>query len=151
MKGGGRLRERCFAIAIFGTLLLPLLMASCQRNHADEISNETPDDIEMQAGGSADATDPFELLEAKIEGDSLLLSVRYGGGCSEHVFDLEAGPMLKSLPPKQIISIAHDANGDNCRALIQRTIAFDLSAYRGSPRGGTVIVVDGKELIYEYR
>lgn len=123
------------------------LAVSCQRQQMDK----TTEVIELKTDEIKEADDPFDLIDASIRGDSLLLSVRYGGGCSEHVFDLETGPMLKSLPPKQLLSISHDANGDNCRALIQRTIGFDLSPFKGSPRGITVIVLDGTELIYEYR
>ncbi len=128
-------------------VLLTTLVMSCQRQQTDK----TAEGIALKTDGIKVANDPFDLIDASISGDSLLLSVRYGGGCSDHVFALETGPMLKSLPPKQLISILHDANGDNCRALIQKTIGFDLSPYRGSPRGITVIVLDGTELIYEYR
>lgn len=128
-------------------LALPLLVASCQRTATVEDSQSASKEAQF----SSSASDPFDLLGARIEGDSMMIDVRYGGGCKEHVFALDAGPMLKSLPPKQLLSISHDANGDNCRALITKTIAIDLVAYRRSPRGITVIVLDGQELIYEYR
>jgi hypothetical protein len=76
--------------------------------------------------------------------------VQYGGGCAEHTFELVAGPMLKSLPPKQLLDVSHDAHGDNCRALLQTKIQFDLTPYRGSPRGITVIKIGDYELTYEY-
>ena len=128
-------------------LALPLLVASCQRTATVEDSQSASKEAQF----SSSASDPFDLLGARIEGDSMMIDVRYGGGCKEHVFALDAGPMLKSLPPKQLLSISHDANGDNCRALITKTIAIDLVPYRRSPRGITVIVLDGQELIYEYR
>ena len=128
-------------------LALPLLVASCQRTATVEDSQSASKEAQF----SSSASDPFDLLGARIEGDSMMIDVRYGGGCKEHVFALDAGPMLKSLPPKQLLSISHDANGDNCRALITTTIAFDLVPYRRSPRGITVIVLDGQELSYEYR
>ena len=128
-------------------LALPLLVASCQRTATVEDSQSASKEAQF----SSSASDPFDLLGARIEGDSMMIDVRYGGGCKEHVFALDAGPMLKSLPPKQLLSISHDANGDNCRALITKTIAIDLVAYRRSPRGITVIVLEGQELIYEYR
>ena len=128
-------------------LALPLLVASCQRTATVEDSQSASKEAQF----SSSASDPFDLLGARIEGDSMMIDVRYGGGCKEHVFALDAGPMLKSLPPKQLLSISHDANGDNCRALITKTIVIDLVAYRRSPRGITVIVLEGQELIYEYR
>jgi hypothetical protein len=128
-------------------LALPLLVTSCQRTATVEDSQSASKEAQFSSG----ASDPFDFLGARIEGDSMMIDVRYGGGCKEHVFALDAGPMLKSLPPKQLLSISHDANGDNCRALITKTIAFDLVPYRRSPHGITVIVLDGQELIYEYR
>ena len=128
-------------------VVLPLLVASCQRTATVEDSQSASKEALFSSG----ASDPFDLLGARIEGDSMMIDVRYGGGCKEHVFALDAGPMLKSLPPKQLLSISHDANGDNCRALITTTIAFDLDPYRRSPHGITVIVLDGQELSYEYR
>jgi len=134
-------------LGLLWALVLPMLVASCQRNTAAKDSQSASKEAQVSSG----APDPFDLLGARIEGDSMMLDVRYGGGCKEHVFALDAGPMLKSLPPKQLLSISHDANGDNCRALITKTIAFDLVPYRRSPHGITVIVLDGQELIYEYR
>lgn len=137
---------RRFVTVLCAALFFALAM-SCQRQHTDQ-STEA---IELKTNEIKVANDPFDLIDASISGDSLMLSVRYGGGCSEHVFALDAGPMLKSLPPKQLISVSHNANGDNCRALIQKTIGFDLSSFQGSPRGITIIVLDGTELVYEYR
>ncbi|MDA8771733.1 hypothetical protein N9M80_01515 [Flavobacteriales bacterium] len=134
-------------LGLLWALVLPMLVASCQRNTAAK----DPQSASNEAQVRSRASDPFDLLGARIEGDSMMLDVRYGGGCQEHVFDLDAGPMLKSLPPKQLLSIWHDAKGDNCRALFTKTIAFDLVPYRRSPHGITVIVLDGQELIYEYR
>jgi len=134
-------------LGLLWALVLPILVASCQRTATVEDSPSAS----KEAPVSSRASDPFDLLGASIEGDSMMIDVRYGGGCQEHVFALDAGPMLKSLPPKQLLSISHDANGDNCRALFTKTIAFDLVPYRRSPHGITVIVLDGQELIYEYR
>jgi hypothetical protein len=80
--------------------------------------------------------------------------VRYGGGCGEHAFTLEAdGPLMKSLPPKQPLRWVHRSPGDPCRALILDTLTSDLTAFRGSPHGTTVLVLSGWEgsLIYTYR
>ena len=135
-------------VFLFGALLV--LVTGCQRSQEVVASDfESTSDSHAEENASK-ASDHFELLDAKIEGDSLLLSVQYGGGCAEHTFELMAGPMLKSLPPKQLLEISHDAHGDNCRALLQTKIQFDLTPYRGSPRGITVIKIGDYELTYEY-
>ena len=103
------------------------------------------------------ATEPWpeadlELVSAVVDGDQLLVTVQYGGGCAEHEVTLEAaGPLLKSLPPKQPLRVVHRTPGDPCRALIQEEHAFELKPWRGAPNGVTVILLEhwNEPLIYE--
>ena len=139
-------------VFLFGALLV--LISGCRRSQGvvasdvESTSESTSDSYSEE--NASNASDNFDLLDAQIKGDSLLLSVQYGGGCAEHTFELVAGPMLKSLPPKQLLDVSHDAHGDNCRALLQKKIQFDLTPYRGSPSGITVIKIGDYELTYEY-
>ena len=97
---------------------------------------------------------PFEVLAAEVQGDTLVTVVRYGGGCGEHRFELEAdGPLMKSLPPKQPLRWVHRSPGDPCRALISDTVRAELTPFRGTPHGTTVLQLDGHDgnLIYTYR
>lgn len=97
---------------------------------------------------------PFEVLSTEVQGDTLVTVVRYGGGCGEHRFELEAhGPLMKSLPPKQPLRWVHRSPGDPCRALISDTVRTDLSPFRGTPHGTTVLQLEGHDgnLIYTYR
>ena len=94
-----------------------------------------------------------EIVAAEVRGNALLLTVQYGGGCAEHALTVEsAGPLLKSLPPKQPLRVVHRTPGDNCRALIQEELEVDLKPWRGSPRGITVILLENwnEPLTYEY-
>ncbi len=94
----------------------------------------------------------FELVDAFVEGGELHVTVQYGGGCAEHDVTLEsAGPLLKSLPPKQPLRLVHRTPGDPCRALIQEERIFDLKPWRGAPNGVTVILLENwnEPLIYE--
>jgi hypothetical protein len=100
---------------------------------------------------SKPASAPFDVLHAAIQGDSLVVQVAYSGGCATHIFQLAAaGPQVRSLPPKQPLMIAHDADGDACRARIQKTLAFDLRPYRMSPKGLTAILFNDTTLMYRY-
>ena len=100
---------------------------------------------------SKPASAPFDVLQAAILGDSLVVQLAYSGGCAEYAFELvAAGPQLRSLPPKQPLMIAHDADGDACRARIEETISFDLRPYRMSPKGLTAILFNDTTLMYRY-
>ncbi len=94
---------------------------------------------------------PLDVMQATIQGDSLVVQVAYSGGCAEHAFELvAAGPQLRSLPPKQPLMIAHEANGDACRSRIEEILAFDLRPHRMSPTGLTVILFNDSTLMYRY-
>ena len=92
-----------------------------------------------------------DVISAEVVGDSLRVVVGYGGGCGDHRFSLTAsGPAMKSLPPKQPVVVVHESTGDPCRALIQNEQMFDLSRYKSTPHGITVILLDTLILPYSY-
>ena len=96
---------------------------------------------------------PLTLTSVAVQGDDLMAVVQYGGGCGEHTLHLEAnGPMLKSLPPKQPLRVVHRSFGDPCRAMIVDTLVAPLISFRGTPRGTTVLMLEGWEenLYYTY-
>jgi hypothetical protein len=86
-------------------------------------------------GEATTRTDPAEIVTATVEGDRLLLGVRYGGGCARHEFALRFSPVfLESDPVQSVLELAHDAKGDPCRALVGQTLAFDLSPLKRTYR-----------------
>ena len=71
--------------------------------------------------------DSFTLHDASIEGDELTLDVRYGGGCREHGFKLYMQPVFaESNPVRANLYLSHNANGDDCEALISESLTFDV-------------------------
>ena len=76
-------------------------------------------------------TDPFTILDMNASGDTLWVTVQYGGGCKDHEFTMNSNNLwMKSLPPQLTLYLEHKNNGDNCRALITQKLAFDLRAVR---------------------
>jgi hypothetical protein len=113
-----------------------------------------PEDTMSGAPDTPWAEAAFDVLSAQVQGDILVTVVRYGGGCGPHRFELEAaGPLLKSLPPKQPVRWVHRSPGDPCRALVLDTLRADLKDFRGTPHGTTVLHLEGwdETLIYTYR
>jgi hypothetical protein len=75
--------------------------------------------------------DPVTISAATVRSDSLELSVQFGGGCRDHEFGLITnGVFAESYPVQTWVRLAHDANNDMCRALLSRTLRFDLSPLR---------------------
>jgi|GEM_PF-2459359 len=124
----------------------------------DDDSALADDDDDSAAGNSLSlcepvpASDPFELLSASIADDSLQLIVEYGGGCETHEFELcWNGLIAESAPPQISFNIIHDANNDNCLALISESLEFDISLARKNLSGGEVIIhVGGNSLSYTF-
>jgi hypothetical protein len=64
--------------------------------------------------------DPVSIDRARIEGDALILSLRYGGGCRTHHFALHLFfPVPRGETPILDLSLSHDAGGDRCEALLR--------------------------------
>jgi hypothetical protein len=91
-------------------------------------------------------SDPVSIISAEVRGDSLELGVQFGGGCRDHEFGLITnGVFAESYPVQTWVKLAHDANGDMCKALLSRVLRFDLSPlkalYNSSYQTGTGIMV----------
>ncbi len=54
------------------------------------------------------------------------LDVKYGGGCGEHLWDLEVGMCLESFPVQCDVKLVH-LTDDTCEGLRFETIKFDLA------------------------
>ena len=68
------------------------------------------------------------IENAGLKGDKLILDIRYGGGCKQHIFQLNwNGDVLKSNPPQIILDLSHNAHEDPCKALLSERLQYDLS------------------------
>ena len=94
---------------------------------------------------------PFSIAEAAVDGDSLRVTVQYGGGFRDHTFRLVAdGAATKSLPRQQRLRIEHEGQGDPGRALITRDEAFDLTPHRDPTHSRIVLLLGGWDAPLEY-
>lgn len=106
----------------------------------------------VHAISDATVSDPFELLDARVEGDSLVLRVQYSGGSQAHEFELHstAAP-TKSLPRQVLLVVHHNAHGDRSRAMIAEERTFDLTPYR-DPRNNLIhLRIQGVDEVLVYR
>lgn len=72
--------------------------------------------------------DPVDVRRWNLDGDVLTLEVVYQGGCREHRFALVSSPFWRlSMPPQVGLVLAHDADGDLCRAQLTEILRYDLS------------------------
>jgi hypothetical protein len=72
-------------------------------------------------------SDPVTINTAEVKGDSLWMTVSFGGGCRGHTFLLlGGGPWLESYPVQTGVRLSHESNDDPCDAMLSRTLKFDL-------------------------
>ncbi len=99
---------------------------------SDDPTADDPDilPITLSNGDDPEAwvTDPCAIEEAVTDGDTLRLTVSYGGGCEDHEFKLVAWNFfMESFPVQAGIEIAHNGNNDLCDAYITEELSFDLT------------------------
>jgi hypothetical protein len=89
-------------------------------------------------------TDPYDILETRLNGDTLAIKVQYGGGCEPHDFQMHQNMhWKKSMPPQLNIYLEHKNNNDMCRALITQDLYFDLSTCRYNKGNSVILILNG--------
>ncbi len=145
-------------------LAVACLSVSCRGGSTDGIApNAFADGLVAFVGNVDDPAWPRDAVtvdSAAASGDTLHLMVRYGGGCRTHRFALLLGNAFMESHPVQVhVRLAHDADGDMCRALLSRSLSFDLTplkaAYRASygPGAATIVmnlVGQGRSIRYTF-
>ena len=157
-------------------VLLVLLTATCS---GEPSAPGQPTSVAAPAGGMTPASpqagrvvvagtpgamaddDEYVLNNATITGDTLTISVSYGGGCETHEFTLViSAAFIESSPVQLPVVLRHAAHGDACEAWLTQSYAFDLAIIRtryreayGPGAGRIVLRLDGvpeDRLIYEF-
>ncbi len=122
--------------ALLSLLAATVLASSCR----------SPVDVTAADSTSAHRFDPAVIDSASMQGNVLVLHLSHGGGCGNHEFALlSSGAFLESNPVQVPMALAHNANGDLCRALLSTTQRFNLAVLRlqfltSYPQGGPAIL-----------
>ncbi|MEM9548813.1 MAG: hypothetical protein AAGA77_22705, partial [Bacteroidota bacterium] len=95
--------------------------------------------------------DVFNITGAIINENNLNLTVEYGGGCGDIYYDLISEThYLKTNPLQKNIRLAFD-DKDNCEALLELNLSFDLKEIQLSGTGSIIINLDGWDEQIEYK
>jgi len=107
--------------------------------------------IEMKAakktsaslGKSQVSTNTTVIRDVRIDGNALSIDVSYSGGCEDHFFELVGNEAIsKSLPPLRSVRLVHTGTQDLCKAMILKTLEFDLSALAYKQEAGSEIILN---------
>ena len=155
---------RGIAMRHIGALLLGLVVAWSAACGNDDNANPVsttpapgPPDGAGTAGnvvftpGSVDSTahwgaDAYELESAAVTGDTLVVTLSYGGGCRTHRLTLVAAEgFMESDPVRLQVAIAHDADGDPCQRWVTEDYHFLLdpikARYKAAYGSGAGVIV----------
>ena len=92
--------------------------------------------------------DPLTVSEAVLDGDTILATVQYGGGCRPHRLTACWDTAIdESMPARAGMRIVHDANGDPCGSPQVAVLAIDVSSLASS--APILITVNGHRVRYE--
>jgi hypothetical protein len=149
---------------LFGTAAA-IVLAGCSSPSDPEIIRDPPTYVIDLRGTVVTSdtdlpSDPIAIDSARVEGDLLVAMVTHGGGCAHHTYQLVIGSAwMESFPVQVGARIAHNANGDNCRALLRPSLRMSLrplaDAYRASyhqDHGTVSILLSGTTgtLLYKF-
>lgn len=122
-----------------GTVAAILIAASACATEPDATRQPTasaPGLLEtVVTGNDRLPNDAITIDSARVVGETLVAFVSHGGGCAEHSYQLAIGSAwMESFPVQVRARVAHNANGDPCRALLRRELLMSLrplqDAYR---------------------
>jgi len=125
--------------------LLPLVLfvlSGCLALDGNDPVDLSDELVILEPGAPWPKLDEFDLKAVRIEGDELVMSVSYAGGCAEHAFSYYTnGAVLKTNPPGADIIIRHDGNGDSCEAYLSEDLRINLKSIRLQNRDSILVHV----------
>lgn len=124
----------------------PATQAPSLGDGAANASPLAPQPVAVRQCADADQ-DPLTVTDARVEGDTLIATVQYGGGCQEHTFvACWDGTIAESMPTQTTLRIIHDGHNDTCRARKIEALALDLAPL--APAKPTIIHLHGQSVPY---
>lgn len=126
------MRELIFktSIKVFLLLILAITVACKKPGSPATIqeSNKYPSIQIVKDSASGFRAPDYDLLSSKITNDILTVTVKYGGGCRQHKFELRSN----GKPSGTVFDVIllHLTTDDHCRRLLSDTLQFDLSPLR---------------------
>lgn len=141
-------------LAICMIIVLGGLLSSCEKEKTDTSNGIHVNHTIILDGSLYNNTtsDDFELTNAEVIGDSLKLTISYGGGCGNVEAKLiDSENILESSPIQRNIKLSLKDN-DNCEAFLTKVISFDLTPIRLADQNQIILNLEGwdSQLTYDY-
>ena len=119
-----------YVMRILVFILIAFLMCFCEE---DQMRYEDTGDCQaildqLDRLASVLPENNFEVIGGRMQGDCLLIKVRYGGGCKDHDFLMSHVSLPHFSAYSGVLMLSHNSDGDLCKALITETVSFDLTS-----------------------
>lgn len=89
----------------------------------------------------ANVIDAFQVDSVSVSGDTLVVRVRYSGGCKEHdFFVVGSQDWVQLAPPLMYVVVIHDGHLDPCEAWVTQTLRIGLTSIREQRGSGVVLI-----------
>ncbi len=132
-----------FAISI-------LLLCACQEDDAilEDDCKQVVVDNDLFASSEGD---DFDFEDINLDGNCLVLMIRYGGGCGSIATALIDAGDFEGVPPRRSLRLKLEDN-DPCEALITNTTSFDLTEIQLADEDEILLDIAGwpSPIIYLY-
>tara|TARA_A100000171_G_scaffold52079_1_gene68898 strand:+ start:8182 stop:8604 length:423 start_codon:yes stop_codon:yes gene_type:complete len=134
-------------------LILAVFIAASCRSNDDDMVESTCNAIEINSDlFNNGITDEFEILEASVTNDCLVILLRYGGGCGEIDATLVLGDGGNSNVLQRNARVIF-VDEDNCEALLSKEYSFDLTSLQDNSTNSIEIILQDfpdNPIVYEY-
>ena len=121
--------------------------ATTKNTTATVDSTETPSkperNIQLKSSiGEFTDSEPFTIHSVRREGNLLFVDVSFTGGCGVHNFKMIGNQaIMKSMPAKRSVMIAHKVPREECKDVVKKTLEIDISALAMAQTPGSEIVL----------
>ena len=141
-------------IFIYVTIAFGILFSSCEKDKNDTSNGVNVDNtiiVDNTLFNSA-TSDDFDFTDVEIVGDSLKITISYGGGCGDidiKLIDYE--DIMESYPAQRNIRLIL-IDEDPCEALLTKEFSFDLTPIKISSQNKILLNLTGwdSQMLYQY-
>ena len=93
----------------------------------------------------------FEMLEARVEGDALVLRIQYCSQGQDDFMLLSSGAPTKSLPRQVLLELHHNGSSNLSKSIVTEVKSFNLIPYRDPDNDVVHIRIKGLSEVLVYR
>ena len=135
---------------LFSILFVCTMIVSCAttKNTAatadtTETASKPERNIQLKSSiGEFTDSEPFTIHSVRREGNLLFVDVSFTGGCGVHNFKMIGNQaIMKSIPAKRSVMIAHAVHREECKDVVKKTLEIDISALAMAQTPGSEIVL----------